>query len=219
MASVTTLGRSRTDCESQPERRRVVAVAIRAIGGRSRTGESQGSAPGISWYLQAGLKAGAVNQRILRFRPWPPTFSARYASAKSLICRMTRAGLTQRGACHLLRHAMATHMLHNGVDVRHLQAILGHADLGTTARQVPKQNGPEGPFASVAGCGAQLARRRIVTSPTMPTSSRPSVPGSGTAAGLISPNRPCSSSPMPAAKYRSSASLSIPPLPNTIPHR
>lgn len=48
--------------------------------------------------------------------------------------RMTKAGLTQRGACHLLRHAMATHMLHNGADIRYLQAILGHADLGTTAR-------------------------------------------------------------------------------------
>jgi len=48
--------------------------------------------------------------------------------------RMVRVGLTQRGACHLLRHAMATHMLHGGCDIRHLQLILGHADLGTTAR-------------------------------------------------------------------------------------
>jgi integrase/recombinase XerD len=44
------------------------------------------------------------------------------------------AGIRERVIPHALRHACATHLLRGGADIRHVQALLGHKNLNTTAR-------------------------------------------------------------------------------------
>ncbi len=51
---------------------------------------------------------------------------------KAVRAAVRRAGLTKRVTCHTFRHSYATHLLENGVNIRIVQELMGHADVKTT---------------------------------------------------------------------------------------
>jgi len=51
---------------------------------------------------------------------------------KALKSAVERAEIHKRVGSHTLRHSFATHMLENGVNIRVLQTLMGHADVKTT---------------------------------------------------------------------------------------
>jgi site-specific recombinase XerD len=51
---------------------------------------------------------------------------------KAVKTAVNRAGICKKVGCHTFRHSFATHLLENGVNIRVLQELMGHADVKTT---------------------------------------------------------------------------------------
>lgn len=105
--------------EGKGGRDRLVPIGVRALAWLDR------------YLIEARPQLVAAPHETLFVTDYGEPASPEFVAAK--VKRYMRfAGIDKPGATHLLRHAMATHMLEAGADVRILQALLGHAKLDTT---------------------------------------------------------------------------------------
>ena len=76
-------------------------------------------------WLFPGIRAGSDDAA----RP-----ISRRTAARLFHLAKAKAGITKEGGIHSLRHAFATHLLEDGVDLHTIQRLPGHGSIKTTLR-------------------------------------------------------------------------------------
>lgn len=90
-----------------------------------------------SWWSERPTRydAGVAKERRWLFPGYRPGRSLSTRQFSRLFHEtVDRAGIKKPVTLHSLRHSFATHLLERGVDIRVIQALLGHDKLETTAR-------------------------------------------------------------------------------------
>ncbi len=114
---------------------RMLIIVERGKGGRYRHALLSPSLLGL---LRAWWQEGR-QQGVMRSGGWlfPGQDPARPITTRQLSrvveAAAVAAGLTKSVSPHTLRHSFATHLLEDGVDIRVIQVLLGHAKLDNTA--------------------------------------------------------------------------------------
>lgn len=114
--------------------RRVGTVSPLGKGGKRRVVPvGQVALERIERYLELVRphNKGATTDKHLFLSPRGKRFT-RQGLWKLLKAYARAVGITTPTSPHKLRHSFATHLLRGGADLRAVQAMLGHADLGTT---------------------------------------------------------------------------------------
>jgi len=119
-------------------RRDARVIVVRGKGNKERLVPLNDAAKrSMQTYLALLAEAGRDAQSALS--KWLfPSFGdsghlTRQHLARELKALAAAAGLrSDRISPHVLRHAFASHLLHNGADLRVVQTLLGHADISTT---------------------------------------------------------------------------------------
>jgi site-specific recombinase XerD len=95
----------------------------------SRAGENPDAAHEIGWQWLFPAKERSLDPRSGRVqRHHVPESGLQKAVKRAVVV----AGIDKKASCHTLRHSFATQMLENGVGIRVLQDLMGHADVKTT---------------------------------------------------------------------------------------
>lgn len=128
-----------------------------ALAGGSRNGDRRRST--------RTMPASAAEARVFLTRVgWP---MLPHDFRRVLLALAERAGLRDRITPHTLRHTFATDMLRGGGDLRHIQAMLGHASLRATQR-----------YAQIVRRDLKRAHERSHPREQEPPTAPPAAPGS-----------------------------------------